>query len=738
MPKIAVSKKNIFSKLKSKKAAISVIVILFGGLILAIIGLFALPILAIAAIDQGLQDSLGFTDTSAVLEKASEYVTKEQLSKGKIRSDYAADLEQNGILVGQVTASGDFVRTDTYIADLGSPEIASNNLAYIKQEGGELAILFDNEIITADNFIAKLESTPKMYAAYSKALNITARFYYSDEVEKIYQNFGLSRNNFSSWQYTGDKKTDRESFNDIAKQILSANFDLDLNGYEEENPEPENLQTSVKGNDATKLVNEISTKTKSDDSTTATKKATSLLNASVSSSEPYTAIKSFLLIEEVIQRARIDGDGPVDVVMDVLSSSNTAKIYDVSAGVETTTKDSILKTDNFISAVSNSSFSQDEALDYSRDRVINTSIKVDSNIINNTKESASGDKKFNILTTIKGDKSANSATMAKNTTSIDNVFYSDPIDTFESSIGGNRIVEGGAYLSNLINQNVLGAMPSDNAQISTYNAEVEEVLARRAEAERATLSPFDISSKNTFFGKLVNQFAISYLKNYSSSGTPVLAAIGETVASSVGSLFSQANAEGSQKYRDLNGDCPTANSVYNVEGDLYCNTHNTISTDYINYTLDDYKNSPIGSMIKDDGEIKDDSELAEFIALGTEREVTVGIESAEICESWKSFHNNGIGGVWRKIVSFVSDIFGLYESCKGVDSKVATGAKYTISSSNPENEQMKLFSSYVTYQMVSSLISDAKNQVTAYKERYHAEHPLVSDDSLARNNIPEN
>ena len=489
------------------------------------------------------------------------------------------------------------------------------------------------------------------------------------------------------------------------------------------------FQYQISNHSAASLLEGVSDQTKSTTSGDATEKAASLINAAISSAEPYTAAKSFILVEEAIQRARIDGDGPVDTVMNALSKPTAVTVFDIEAGQNKTQSESILGTGNFVAAFSEASFSQKDAQNYSRDRVINTVGGASSTVINETSIATSRDKSFSLLTTITGEEDANYKTLSRNKASVENTFYSDPLPTFESSVGANHIIEGGSFLSNLINLNVLGAMPSDAGQIATYQQEVNEVLARRAEADRATLSPFDISSPNTFWGGIARKIAGIYASNYSSL-FPAVSTLGDLLSNALSDLTgSSANADSETRYGSINGNCPTAKSI-GVEGDLYCNTHNTVDTSHMSYTLEDYKKSAIGDSLNEDGSIKDDSPFAQFIALGMGREVTVGVESSDTCERWKVFSGNQ--GLFGKISDALTNLLGLYESCRGIDSSVSTGANYTLSTNNADLENIKLYSSYVMYQMVSSLIGDTKNQVTAYKERYYAEHPLKSHcDELA-------
>lgn len=690
---------------KIAKASAGIFIILILTLILGFLAFAALPILVIATIDYGLQGSLGFDETVAIMEEQGEYITAEQLSKGSVPKSYYDDLAAAGINVGQVTASGDFVRTSSYIANIDMPEIASvgNNYQIASQPSGELAVQFNGEIITASNFVAAVESNPTMYAAYSKALNISAKYYYSDEVQQVYKDLGLSRGNFNSWQKTGDKEADTESFYKILETMLDKNSNLTVNGYDEGGDEDNKTFSTTISNqdDAANIVQEVSSNTTGDD---ATAKAAELLNVAISASEPYLAASAFIALEEPIQRARFDGDGPVDEVMDLVSRSNTVTNAD---GTQTT--GSILRTQNFLASISEANYSTEEAKAYSRDRVLDITETASSTIINDTTTASNGRDKSNILVTLKGDDTpADYNVLSKVIGSVSTALTETNSTTFASPIGANRIVEGGSFLSNTINSRVLGAMPSSSTTIANYHREVETVLARKAAAERATLSPFDISSPNTFFGGIVRKI-----------GSFVTAGILPT-------LLNNASADGNDSYTTTFGDCSTVKSAANVEGDLYCTAHNTMDTSRMANTMEDWQRLLSGS-IDMDGKIADNSPYAQFVALGMDRETTIGVESSDVCERWKDFDGNL--GFWGKITDALSNVVGLYRSCRGVDKNVAIGSYYALSEANLNNANATIYSGYTLYQTVSSLMSGEENQVTAFKERYYAEHPL--DNSAA-------
>ena len=163
-PKLKMSKG---AKTALKAAAPFAILLIF--LFAMIAFLIALPVLMIGAIDYNLMKVLGFENTIAILEKVGSFVTAEFMTDGDFPSEYASDLANNGIDVGQVLANGDFVRTNTYIADADTRDdlvAAASGFSYISDDEGELAMLYDGKIIRADEFVAAVESNPVLYAAY--------------------------------------------------------------------------------------------------------------------------------------------------------------------------------------------------------------------------------------------------------------------------------------------------------------------------------------------------------------------------------------------------------------------------------------------------------------------------------------------------------------------------------------------------------------------------------------------
>lgn len=704
------------------KAALPIVMVMVMvvGLIALIVGL---PIIMIGAIDYNLQKVLGFEETVGVLEEQGEHITAELAREGKMPRQYFDNLVANGIDVGQVTANGDFVRTDTYIANIENKNdlvAAASGFSYVGDTEGELAMLFDGKIIYADDFVAAVESNPVLYAAYSNAADIGSKYYYSDQVEQDYREMGISRGAFNDWKSTGNYEEDEENYFNILEKVLSVGSNLQVGWYSKDSDSEAAAEGSTQGivGEAKEIVSTVANKTKEyiTNGVSATKRAAQLLNTAVSSGEPFLASLVFMAIEEPLQRARVDGDGPVNVVMNALTNGKFVKYRDVATGAEKTSEDSILETDNFRAAVSDGEYSKSEALNFGRDRILKTTRQGDKETIQGTTTATNG--KFNSTSVVRNGflSSADESALSGAEDAIDLAGADKNYEMFQTVVGGNRAIEGGSFISNTINMREIGALPSGEEKISEYHQETEKILARRAEADRATKSPFDVTSPNTFFGSIVHNIAKVAINNYG-SGSSALSAInsaGDTAGKAIASLSGIAVADGNGSFTAMSGEgCETVGTV-GVEGDLYCTSHNTVSTKYMSNSKLDW------DLIIDKDKFKD------FVTMGMDRYATVGVKNAEICEKYRAENDSA----WSKIGSFFTDMIGLYDACDEdhVPIEIATGAKYTFGSQG-DNAQNELYSGFALYDKVRSLLTGEQSTVAAIREEYYKEHPL--DNSRA-------
>ena len=760
-------------KKKGSFAAKSAGVALVAGLVIALIGVVILtPMFLVGTIKENLMSALGFNDTVAILEKQAEYVTSENLAKGKMPKGYSSDLAASGIEVGQVTLGGKFVRTDNYIANIEELDlVAAEGEYYVHGGDGELVMKFGDEIITANNFVAKVESSPKLYAAYSEALDISARFYYSDAVNNVYQDMGISRGSFNGWQNSADAKNDdqrfkealsttldRESSRTISGEYIYWNWecvawDDDGNCTDEDWVEDEATWSCTGGGSswscnktiycphsgstntesknisgdsesvASGIVSYVAANSRKDNVTgnSAEANAIQMLNTVLSADEPYRAASDFMALMESIERAQVDGDGPVNEMMNLISEPHEITYMDYNTQTLVTDNLSILETDNFKTAIGQmGQFSKEDANNISRDRILKATGSTSKNSIENmplstSGKNASGDG-LKMNNTTKADNSpANLGNVASIVNAIKIGLADKNSDVFPTSLGANRILEGGSFISNTINQQVIGAMPSDAAQVASYKQEVNEVLARKAEADRATKSPFDISSPYTFMGSLMRKVAVSYLGNYAASRGNSFGTIAGTIATlagdSIKGLTGNATADGNENaFTSMIGDCvvvPTTGATC----DLYGSSHNTVYTGYMNYREEDW------------ARIIDETKAEKFASEAMKRDATVGIESFDVCSRAKDTGSSSSGvigkikGFFDKVVSVIKSIVRvvtgaaeLDSGCSDVEKDVATGSKYVLHG-GVTDDTAKL-SGYALYSTVSSLLED-KEDTTA-------------------------
>ncbi len=761
--------KGLFKNMSVKKSAtIVIVVVLLVGLIATIV--MNLPNIIIGTIDYNLQKKLGFSGTTAILEKQAEYITKEMLSNGKVPEFFSEKLADAGIDVGQVTASGEFVKTDIYIADLDGNNSVASSGEYHNGHSGELAVLFDSEITNSENFVEVVESNLKLYAAFAAAVDnaISASYYYSGGVNETYQSMDVSRGNFNDFESTGDPEKDREAFNEILSKMLDTGTTVDMNVYggchtdrvmhedvyEYEtqgnchyvrNPDPDSPNAGVLqcepvtrqevrrtyedkevcdgetvGFDAEDA---DSTVAKVGDETNDTERAAQLLNTAVSASEPYLAAKNFMAIEEPIQRTRIEGGPLANYVMETLSKPTEVEYYDVGKGENVKSNQSVLTTQNFTAVVSSSNFSKTEASNFALDRVQRITNMNDSDVITGTTIATDGGKKSNIVVN-KGDGSTDGNTLQKAVDSINQAAAQKNSELLSSIVGGNRIVEGGAFISNTINMQNLGAAPSDEATVAAYQEEVKEVLARKSAAERATKSPFDISTPNTFLGSIVFGFGSAMVKGLGNNSAGAIVSTTSVASNalddSVDSLLNNVLAKG-EDYSDfaaLSGYCNTVDNA-GVKGNLYCAQDVTITTKYMSNTEEQWG----------DLNAEDNDDYEDYLVLGTDREATVGVKSSEVCEAYKDKH--GDDSILGKFLDALTNLVSLSKSCdeRDVPSDVATGKAYSISSENGNKDNIEMYSGYMLYDTVKSLLNGLESQSARIKKNYYALHP--KDNSAA-------
>lgn len=492
--------------------------------------------------------------------------------------------------------------------------------------------------------------------------------------------------------------------------------------------------------DASTVVSQVGDYTKGE---RATEKGAQLLGAAIAATQPIQAANGYAFIEEILQRTRIYGGNnsdnsvaifaaaaggygggftsgaPIDELMRLLDEQGTITYKDVTTHEEITATESMFENKNFVAAISKGIYDEGQAQNFQSDSALVATSMMDSEVINGTTMATNGQRKSNIVLRTGGEGSVDMDRLSLATDSVAMTFSDLPSEVLTSRIGGDRTPGGGATLFNNIAQATLGYAPSDASAIMAYNKEANRQIALRAAAERATMNPFDITSRNTFLGSIVYNLGATILANYHNlsggfSSTSIFGVVSSITDGATKGFLDTVVADGpGNEYIDILGKgCPTVNSI-GVEGFMMCTAHGTVSTSYMDYTEEDW-NSVL---------TEDDKKMYELLL--RDRKSTVGVKDAEVCERYKSEFSSTGERITQSISDFFSKMVGLYESCSGVDDWISLGGAFSDSEANSENrEKIRMLSAYSLFDTVNGLVNEAQSEMSKIKEEYYAKHPL--------------
>ena len=154
---------------------------------------------------------------------------------------------------------------------------------------------------------------------------------------------------------------------------------------------------------------------------------------------------------------------------------------------------------------------------------------------------------------------------------------------------GNALVSGANKYLGKGNATSAGQSPGSKNKVLAYLGARDEVIAMEADYQRATRSPFDITSKYTFLGSLA--YSLLPLAYSGNSVMSVLRNTSSTVTSSIAAITPAAKAIDEQSFIGSEGDCALLRNVGAV-GDAFCNAYEITDMDTLyKDPLQAYKNT---------------------------------------------------------------------------------------------------------------------------------------------------
>ena len=686
------------------------------AIIVIVVVFFSSGNLIPAAISDRLIESTDVQYADAVESKA--VVFQQALATGDVPDNTAAKLRENNVLVGYINENGDFV------------EVNKANFS--------LGLKIGDKFIDANSFINEFNNNVSLYDAFNEATYSRAAYYYDDSAKTVFRKIGTNRNNFS----------DEEDFEETMSDIVGKGSNININSvslvekqrtneqgnaetyyaYEENGTSASSSQYSAED-----LINSVSNKNTASSSAEATLATANTINIADKISKEQKSSLFFLAFMENISKMKAGegSDSRVNEAMNYLYKSSDSEVVDVDTGELIPVSGSMLESPSLYAILSDENMNVSDVKNYSSDRILKT---VENQLgasdayssINNTVASSSNKISGSIGRLNTGNETASSEILNIVSPTISSSLINNSFDDINGGIyGGELLVEGAVNVGKSLAK-ASGATAGDDYAVKSYARLTGSILALDAEVDRMNRSPFDITSKNTFLGSIIYKFAIGIRNNNTFLGRAL--SFSSVVSNSILGILPTSHADDSKNsYLTNFGDCETINNIGAV-GSASCSEIATFDTS----TLDNIFNDAgflefINNNTTLDGNgkrtINQGSVLAKFILYNNERVTPIGVIDGGILNSLKQ----ELSSITPQF-NILSMVESLLSSSDNND-RIASGAAFVNSSSNPDWATYKYAQRYVSLARATESLRQYDGSSVAYNNLYGFEgdeNPVVA------------
>ena len=654
-------------------------------------------------------------------------------------------LAKNGIEIGHINADNQF-------------EPGQAPLGY------KTVLKYGDKTISADKFQDEFASNASFREAYYNAKRGRVAGFFDDSSEAYYKKKGATRDIFDNYKSTGDKNADMDEFQStVSSRVTGSDGSINTirTGTDEETGEEikqkngedidiNNIDGATPESKAHAMVNSIAGKVSSVGVPVCSAlRIANLINVAVSAYQIQQSIAYFLSFMEPISKM-MAGEGEasgINEALNLMTQQTTSEVQYVGDDGEPITQaytGSMLESSGAKIIMGNTLSSDSEIQPFSFDNIRKAATRIvlvngGTNVVCSGIMAASAIVSL-ASTAIPGGALATFVVGAIARTiggialtgiiaGIINAIvpYAAKmfaINVFESYTGipaGNLFSQGAAAANFSLATQGSAYMPSSEESIKTQNRQITRVIAQEAEIDRLRRSPLDTSSPNTFLGSIMSKF--SYL-SYSNSLINIMASVTRVASSATKSLIPTAAAlDDDLKYTSQYSECA------NLSGTM-CDMYGypIVSADYS--TVDMSPDDPsylaaIEPNLNENGDIKDNSELAKFINFCVNRESPWGVTDANILNALQTD-----GGIVVNNLPFVNDIIDVVNAAEDVYNQGwATGKNCINSSDNPRwDSEFKYYQRYVEDMRILYDIQGQEdnetNPVLTYQEQYEKAHPV--------------
>lgn len=613
-------------------------------------------------------------------------VFQQCLYNGKVPEERAKILKENNVLVGYIDDTGKFVEN---------------------AESGKSSVLkMKDKIISANDFIKEINDNKntELYKAFKESIYNGAMDYFDEAAEKVFEEIGTSRNNY-------DRET---NFEDTVNEVLGKGSDIDINTVSLVEKTRQNKKTGEtetyydyekngedvnSNNEGQVLISEVSDKNLAKNSTDATlNSADALTVADTMSKEQRSSLFFAVLMENVSKMKAGEGnDAKVSDLMNYLYKKSEIEVVDVKTGEVKKVVGSPMDSPSLYAILTGKKVNEDEVKNYSNERILKTvenqlGVNQATNSINGTVASSSN-KTTGSIGRLISEKMEQASTAVLDLTSptMNNSLHNNSIEDIKGVAAGEFLAEGAVNLGRKL-ASTSGATAGDEEAILAYSNLNSAILALDAEVDRMERSPFDITSKNTFLGTIIYNFAMSF--NSSNLININIVSNAVNLASFTGkmatNLMPKTFADSDSGYLASFGECERYEQLYNAKGTTQCDEIAIFDTS----TLKDPFNDPgfiefveHNTKINSSGqrEIIAGSDLETFIKYRN-RKTPLGVKDGEILEE-------RLGGTSS---SDIEEMIKASVNASEEDNDVATGKAFINSASNPKWQVYKYAQRYVS------------------------------------------
>lgn len=652
-------------------------------------------------------------------------------------------LKKNGIEVGKIDADGNFK----------SGSLVSTSKTVLK---------YNDEIIDANSFQNKFASDANFRDAYYKAKRGRIAGFFDDSADYFYKKKGATRDIFDKYQSTGDAEADKQNFQDIVSDRVTGT-EADINTVSHTKDEEGNDSAAKNGDDvqtknivgdtpeakARTMVNNIAGKVSNAGVPICSAlRIANMAAVTVSAYQIFQSISYFLSLMEPISKM-MAGEGDTSAVnetLNFLTTETNNNVQYVDSNGSSTTKSvygSPLQSSGAKLVLGDTPSSSEEVAPYSIKNITRaaTTIAVSTGATNTVCDGVMAASAVMSLAS----NAVPGGTLAKFVVSavaqtvggialtgivaavvntiipyVAKMFANNLFENYTGIPAGEQFTQGAASSNFKLATQSSAYMPASEDYVKEQNRQTTVALAQEAEVDRSNHGPFDASNRHTFLGSLLTKFA------FLSHSNGILSQVSNFATTLTNSLniFNPATSAYDEEisYTSNYSDCTNALS------DTVCEMYDQeiVAMDYSTIDLspdDPTYVSVIEPNLDDNGNIREDSELAKFINVCTERESPWGVVDAGIMNALQT--DLGIVGNNLPIINDAIDIINAAEDI--ANRPWGTGENCKMSKENPRwDTEFKYYQRYIEDMRIISGMDDEEdsNPVLAYKNNYYDKHPL--------------